>query len=218
MPASVAFSDDLRMSETPISNHFPPSASQQNEPTVANSASGSASNNSMDLPESLLTTNCKKFVIWSRNTAEDFSDWYETTCWYQRAQSPNCEYNLPTWQMKNKTALELWSNFEQLANVRTGEAKIKCITCLMLLAHPATNNEGGTSSMKSHRVMKRCRTVQWKENPGQFSGSQLGDSMQPTLQESIRKSASTLRVSWKKISKCLISLKLDVCNGNWQIL
>jgi hypothetical protein len=179
MPGSISYTEDLYTG--PNKSAIDNNASQHSNNSPISSQVVSieyVTNNSLGIPEPLLTTNDNVYIIWTSETAEIFANWFSTTRHYRNAQLPNSQYSVPTWNMKDKhKAKDIWDKFEQLAAIRTGEAKIKCMICQKIMNHPASYNNSGTSAMRSHLKSIQCVKIQSRK--ARASGSQ------PSIAESI---------------------------------
>jgi len=126
--------------------------------------SSPSSTSTSQLPSGLITfvssSDRKTYAVWTEETSETFCSWFATTKWYQNAQADGATYSLPSWTSSTKTAKELWTNFNQIALVPTGEAKVMCLICDKILSHPATKNQGGTSTMRHHLQRNECLKAQ----------------------------------------------------------
>jgi hypothetical protein len=173
MPASAAYTDDLYTNQAESSAAAARRPTPSSIPNLYNLQTQSLQTDP-SIPVELLTTSDKKYLIFDAATSETFLEWYETTQWYHNGCEANSEYNLPTWQMKGKTARELWDQFDQLAKITTGEAKVECKHCHQRLAHPSTSNKGGTSTLRTYLRTKACKKMQGR-----------GATDQPTIVEAI---------------------------------
>jgi hypothetical protein len=96
--------------------------------------------------------NHNAFLKWWRTTPNGSKDIKKALNWAKRGSST------------------IWSHIEQLAEVRTGLPKVRCLACNLLLNHPNWSNSGsslnGTSTVRRH-IEKFCdyRVI----NPSQSS-------------------------------------------------
>ena len=86
------------------------------------------------------------FAIWSPLYHNTFLKWWKTT--------PNGLKDIkPALNWAKKGNSKVWSYIEQLAEVRTGLPKVRCIACNQLLNHPSQGSGSslnGTSTVLRH--------------------------------------------------------------------
>ena len=69
------------------------------------------------------------FAIWSQLNHNAFLKWWRTTLNGLKDMKPALN-----WAKKQNSTI--WSHIEQLAEVRTGLPKVRCIACNLLFNHP----------------------------------------------------------------------------------
>jgi len=92
------------------------------------------------------------FAIWSQLNHKAFLKWWRTT--------PNGLKDIkPALNWAKKQSSRIWSHIEQVAEVRTGLPKVRCIACNLIFNHPNWNHSGssinGTSGIRRH-IEKAC--------------------------------------------------------------
>ena len=118
-------------------------------------------------PESLILTNDRQYIIFTKETEQEFLTWFQTTSWYSTASATT--HSVPTFSSKKKLS-PIWESFLVLAHTTTGECKVECKGCGLRQDHPSTRNKGGTSSLISHLQSVRCKdAIAKKDGWGQLT-------------------------------------------------
>jgi hypothetical protein len=96
----------------------------------------------------------KQWALWTEMTKTEFIKWWLTT---QYATKP--EAKRVHWDRKRLSS-SVWPYFDQVANIQTGQPKVRCKQCGLLFGHPSTH---GTNTLKRHYEQGRCQKNQGKQ-------------------------------------------------------
>ena len=96
--------------------------------------------------------NRQRHVLYSSDHAQEFLAWWADTL-HGRLNMERKKYKIKWTGAKLSPH---WKNFDQAANVTTGEAAIRCRLCHKLLNHPQAGNTG-TTNMSIHISSVGCR-------------------------------------------------------------
>ena len=96
--------------------------------------------------------NRQRHILYNSQHAQDFIAWWTTTiCGRQNQETAKFKI-----RGTGAKVSPHWKNFEQVADVATGEAGIRCQLCHKILHHPHTANTG-TTNMGIHTSLAGCR-------------------------------------------------------------
>jgi hypothetical protein len=87
-------------------------------------------------------------------TNTEFIQWWLST---QYGSMP--EAQRVHWDRKGYKA-DVWPSFNQVANIQSGQPKVVCKQCGLMLDHPFLN---GTSGMKRHKQRGNCQKKKGKQ-------------------------------------------------------
>jgi hypothetical protein len=83
--------------------------------------------------------------LWEEEKNEAFISWWKTTE-YRKGPDPH-------WGSKRRKT-EIWSHFDECANITTGEPAICCRTCYLVFVHPSIRRNG--NSAPSSHIRDSC--------------------------------------------------------------
>jgi hypothetical protein len=90
----------------------------------------------------------KQWALWTEMTKAKFIEWWLTTQYGIKPEAKRIR-----WDKKGRLS-DIWTHFDQIANIHTGKPKIVCKRCDMILEHPVLN---GTSGMHRHWKNGQCQ-------------------------------------------------------------
>jgi hypothetical protein len=122
------------------------------------------------LPPSIQRTGgrTQQWALWTEMTKADFIEWWLTT---QYGTSPKAK--LVFWDGKRLKS-DIWSSFDQIANIQTGQPKVICKQCGSMFGHPSSH---GTNTLRRHKSNGSCQKSKGK---------------QPNIEQSIQKKVCLL--------------------------
>lgn len=103
-------------------------------------------------PSQFIRINRQRHILYDPDFERDFSAWWADTI-HGRL---NVERKKNKIKWMGAKISPHWKNFDQVANISTGEAGIRCRLCHKLLNHPHSANTG-TTNMSIHTSSAGCR-------------------------------------------------------------
>jgi hypothetical protein len=96
----------------------------------------------------------KDWALWTDMTKTEFIEWWLTT---QYGSKP--EAHRMHWDGKGHTS-DVWTHFNQIANIQTGRPKVICKQCGAMFSYPSLN---GTTALRRHRANRNCQKNKGKQ-------------------------------------------------------
>lgn len=90
----------------------------------------------------------KEWALWTEMTKTEFIEWWLTTQYGTKPEAKRIH-----WDKKGRLS-DIWTHFDQIANIYSGKPKIVCKRCGIILEHPVLN---GTSGMHRHWKNGQCQ-------------------------------------------------------------
>lgn len=108
------------------------------------------------LPSSIERTGgrTQQWALWTEMTKADFIEWWLTTQ-YGTSPKAKCVH----WDGKGHKS-DVWSSFDQIANIETGQPKVICKQCSTMFGHPSTH---GTNTLRRHKTNGSCQKSKGKQ-------------------------------------------------------
>jgi hypothetical protein len=110
------------------------------------------------LVETLSHTKDRKYVIFKSEYSGDFLKWWDKTKWAVDPKNKTRAAGIRKirWGEGTKSS-DIWSHYQQVALIKTGEPFVQCNYCQQALSHPSAGEKNtGTTKLKNHLATKDC--------------------------------------------------------------
>jgi hypothetical protein len=96
----------------------------------------------------------KEWALWTEMTKTEFIEWWLTTQYGSKPDAQRIHWD------RKRYKSDIWSSFDQIANIQTGKPKVICKQCGVMFGHPALN---GTTALRRHQTNGSCRRPKGKQ-------------------------------------------------------
>lgn len=96
----------------------------------------------------------KDWALWTVMTKTEFIEWWFTTQYGSKPEARRIH-----WDGKGHIS-DIWTYFDQVANIQTGKPKVICKHCGVMFGHPSLN---GTTALRRHWNNGSCQKKKGKQ-------------------------------------------------------